>query len=522
MADDGRTSVGDTPGREVPTSVAALAGLLAAGLTLGVSHLVAAVAVPTGSPLVAMGGAVVDATPAWLKDAAVAAFGTQDKTALFVAMGLVLAVCAAGIGALARTRPVAATWCVVGVGVLGALAVLGRPDAGAFAVVPSAVGVLVGAGALRGMLTRAARGHLPTGPDDGFDRRAFLGAAVLVTVAAGLSTAVGVTVERLGRAATAARELVRLPAPAVPAAAVPATAGVGLPGVGPFLTPNAEFFRIDTALAVPRVDPSTWRLRVHGMVDREVEIDLAELLAAPLVETHLTLACVSNPVGGDLVGTATWLGLPVRELLARARPSPGADMVLSTSADGFTASTPIEALTDGRDALLAVGMNGEPLPLAHGFPVRMVVPGLYGFVSATKWLVDLEVTTFAAQQAYWTVRGWSERGPVKTSSRIEVPRDGTSVEAGRVEVGGTSWAQHTGIVGVEVRVDDGAWEPADLADEVSTDTWRQWSYAWEAAPGTHRLQVRAVDASGRPQTAREAPVVPDGATGLHEIEVRVV
>ncbi|WP_188037628.1 molybdopterin-dependent oxidoreductase, partial [Actinotalea sp. JY-7885] len=304
------------------------------------------------------------------------------------------------------------------------------------------------------------------------------------------------------------------------AAPVPAGAQSPVPGVVDVVTGNGAFYRIDTALVVPQVDPATWRLRVHGMVEREVTLALDELLAEDLVEAHVTLACVSNPVGGDLVGTALWLGLPVRALLERAGPLPGADMVLSTSADGFTASTPLPVLLDDRDALLAVGMNGDPLPAAHGFPVRMVVPGLFGYVSATKWLTDLEVTRFADREAYWTARGWSAEGPVKTASRIEVPRRGAVVAAGDVGVGGTAWAQHRGITGVEVQVDDGPWEAATLADEISVDTWRQWSWTWAAEPGRHVLRVRAADPDGV-QTGRRADVVPDGATGWHEVDVEV-
>ena len=236
----------------------------------------------------------------------------------------------------------------------------------------------------------------------------------------------------------------------------------------------------------------------------------------------MTLACVSNEVGGNLVGNATWLGLPLREVLARARPLPGADMVLSTSVDGFTASTPLPVLQDGRNALLAVGMNGEPLPVEHGFPVRMVVPGLYGYVSATKWVVDLEVTTFAQQTAYWTSRGWSSHGPVKTASRIEVPRGGAQVSGGKVALGGSAWAQHRGISKVEVQIDGGPWLGAQLAAEASLDTWRQWSFIWDGATaGSHTARVRAYDGAGALQVSADAPPAPDGATGWHSIDFTV-
>ncbi|MFS0705838.1 molybdopterin-dependent oxidoreductase, partial [Cellulomonas sp. 179-A 9B4 NHS] len=319
----------------------------------------------------------------------------------------------------------------------------------------------------------------------------------------------------------AVREAVRLPAPARPAPAPPADVQVDVVGAEPWATPPAAFYRIDTALVVPQVDPSTWRLRVHGLVEQEVELTWDELLASDLVEAWVTLACVSNPVGGDLVGNQRWLGLPVREVLARARPTADADMVLSRSVDGFTASTPIEALTDDRAALLAVAMDGAPLPPEHGFPVRLVVPGLYGYVSATKWVTDLEVTRFDRAEAYWTRRGWSARGPVKTQSRIDVPRNGSTVAAGDVVVAGTAWAQHRGITGVQVRVDDGPWEDAELAGDGGVDTWRQWRWRWTgASAGSHRLHVRASDPDG-PQTGVPQGVVPDGATGYHRVDVTV-
>ena len=258
------------------------------------------------------------------------------------------------------------------------------------------------------------------------------------------------------------------------------------------------------------------------MVAHEIELTFAELLTLPLEESTTTLTCVSNEVGGDLIGNATWLGYPIRHLLARAKPSADADMVLSTSQDGWTATTPLPALTDDRNAILAVGMNGQALPLEHGYPVRMVVPGLYGYVSATKWVVSLEVSRFDKHTSYWTDRGWSERGPIKLSSRIDVPAAGRQVKAGTVAVAGVAWSQHTGIGAVHVRVDDGPWQEATLADAISADTWRQWRFAWDATPGAHTLRVRATDAKGQVQTSVERDVVPDGATGLHTVQVTVV
>jgi DMSO/TMAO reductase YedYZ molybdopterin-dependent catalytic subunit len=324
-----------------------------------------------------------------------------------------------------------------------------------------------------------------------------------------------------GRRVAQARSALRLPAPAVPAAPLPAGAELGIKGLARFVTPNADFYRVDTALVVPRVDPADWTLRVHGMVDRPVEITLGDLLRRPLVEADVTLTCVSNEVGGPYVGNARWLGARLADVLREAGIRSGADMLLSTSTDGFTCGTPVDVVMDGRDALLAVGMNGEPLPIEHGFPARQVVPGLYGYVSATKWVTDIKVTRFDADEAYWTPRGWAARGPIKTQSRIDVPA-AHDVPAGRTTIAGVAWAQHKGVDAVEVRVDDGPWRQARLADVPGPDTWRQWVVDdWIATPGEHTIQCRATDASGYTQTPDLAPPAPDGATGWDSRTVRV-
>ena len=503
-------------GRGGARSTAALSGVAAGVVTVGVAALAAALTGAAGDPLVAVGGAFVDVTPAWLKEWATGAFGTADKAVLTAGEVVVLLALAALGGLLAARRWSWGATLVVVLGAGAGLVALERPGAGALAWVPSVAGAVAGLLALRALLRRR-----PTaGTLAGTGRRQFLQAAAGATAVGLLALAAGRALGTAARTATAARARIRLPRPRRAAPAPAPGVQVAVPGVEPWVTPPADFYRIDTALVVPQVDPTTWRLRVHGLVAQEVTLTWDELLAADLVEAWVTLACVSNPVGGDLVGNQRWLGLPIRDLLARARPSPDADMVLSRSVDGFTASTPLEALTDGRDALLAVGMDGAPLPAEHGFPVRMVVPGLYGYVSATKWVVDLEVTRFADATAYWTERGWSERGPVKTQSRIEVPRRGARVTAGPVVVAGTAWAQHRGVARVQVRVDDGPWQDAGLADDGGIDTWRQWSWTWQAEAGDHELRVRAFDPDG-PQTGAVQDVVPDGATGYDVVRVRV-
>jgi DMSO/TMAO reductase YedYZ molybdopterin-dependent catalytic subunit len=299
-------------------------------------------------------------------------------------------------------------------------------------------------------------------------------------------------------------------------------ADFGLPGLAPYFSANGDFYRVDTSIQVPQLDARNWELRIDGMVENPVTIRYADLLAARLIERDVTLTCVSNEVGGDLIGNARWLGLPVRDLLAAARPKPGADAIRSHSVDGWTAGTPLSALTDpNRDAMLAIGMNGVPLPAQHGYPVRMVVPGLYGYVSATKWVVRLEVTRFDAFQAYWTSRGWAPQGPIKTESRIDVPKTYPDVRLGAGTIAGVAWAQHRGIEKVEVQVDEGAWRTATLASWNNPDTWRQWRLDWTAPAGTHNLTVRATDANGAVQVAANAPPAPDGATGYDAASVQV-
>ncbi|WP_306926757.1 molybdopterin-dependent oxidoreductase [Arthrobacter globiformis] len=471
--------------------------------------------------MTALGGAVIDAVPPGVKDWAVSLFGTADKLALLAGMALGIAAFASAAGVLELRRRFAGAAVFAVFGVVGLAAVLTRAQATAAAVVLPLLAAGIGIAVLLKLVRRLAATDAGGDADPGPARRGFF--QLLGGTAAGvLVGGAVVTVWRGGAAGVnEVRRTLRLPPPQSPAPPLPAGADIRLAGVAPLVTPNPDFYRIDTALSVPVLDSREWRLKVTGLVEREVEVSFADLLAKPLLERHVTIACVSNEVGGDLIGNARWLGWPVRELLAMAGPTPEADMVLSRSSDGFTASTPLEVLTDRRDALLAVGMNGEPLPLEHGFPVRMIVPGLYGYVSATKWLTELKVTRFADDVAYWTPRGWSERGPIKISSRIDVPRNGASVPAGTVVFGGVAWEQHTGIGKVELRVDRGSWQPTRLAPGISVDTWYQWQLGIDLKPGQHEIQVRATDLKGTAQTEEQRSVAPDGATGFHTIRVDV-
>ncbi|MXQ63131.1 molybdopterin-dependent oxidoreductase [Actinomadura rayongensis] len=472
---------------------------------------------PGSAPVLAVGAGFVDLTPVWLKDVAIRRFGSDDKTVLLLGLAAGIAVIAAAIGSLSRFRARRGLAGLAVLGAVGVLAALTRPTAEPWDALPSVVGTAAGMAALV-LLTRTA--NPATGPDAAARRRVLLTGAGL-TVAAVAAGAAGRLLARRGDVA-GVRAGLRLPPPRGSARPVPDGAQVRAPGMPSFTTSNADFYRVDTALTLPQVDPRDWTLRIHGLVARPVELSFADLLGLPLVERDITLACVSNQVGGDLAGNARWLGAPLAGLLRRAGVRAGADQILSRGADGMTLSTPLAAVLDGRDALVAVGMNGEPLPVAHGFPARLVVPGLYGYVSATKWVVDLKVTRFATDRAYWTRRGYAERAPVKTFSRIDVPRPFARVRAGRVVVAGTAWAQHRGVVAVEWQVDDGPWRAAQLAPVPGPDTWRQWAAEWDAAPGSHTLRVRAADGTGRTQPAHRAPPFPDGATGRHSVVVTVV
>ncbi|GAA4248589.1 molybdopterin-dependent oxidoreductase [Dactylosporangium darangshiense] len=494
----------------------ALAVLTAAGVALGVAEIVAILTGASTSPLVSVGGVVIDNVPAGVKEFAVQVFYTYDKLALSVGTVVLLAVFAAIIGVLAAKRPYIG---YIGIGVfalVGIVAALSRHNAPWYAFVPTLVGAAAGAGVLRWLSTHEAGDNA-----DPEQRRWFLRAAgytLLGAAVAGFASRWWST----RRSVEADRATITLPSvPPNTVAPLPPEADANLPDLAPFVTPNKDFYLIDTALVVPQLTSEDWQLRIHGRVEKEITISYQELLRRPMIERYITLACVSNEVGGGLIGNAKWQGVRVADLLAEARPKDGADQVVSRSIDGFTAGTPTAVLTDGRDAMLAIAMNGEPLPIEHGFPVRMVVPGLYGYVSATKWLVELELSSFADFDAYWIKRGWAAKGPIKTESRIDAPRDGGNPRAGEITIGGVAWAQHRGISKVEVQIDQGPWQEATLLPVPSIDTWRQWTLKWSATPGKHRLTVRATDNGGETQTNAVAPPDPDGATGWHSIEVDV-
>ncbi|MFC4997306.1 molybdopterin-dependent oxidoreductase [Dactylosporangium cerinum] len=477
--------------------------------------LFAALVVPAAGPVVGVGGVIIDATPTPVKEWAVRTFGTNDKPLLLTGIAAGLVVFAAVVGVLGLRRRVYGLAGAALLGLAGAAAAASRPAAGLLDGLPSLLGGAVAAGALLVLLVRlvpptaapAGPGRIGR-PPRLLDRRAFIGAAAVVGAGATVAGAGAAALHAAGRrAADRSRESIRLPAPA--SAAPPLPAG--------FLTANRDFYRVDTALTVPRVDVGGWRLRVRGMVDRPLELSFDDLLRRPLIERDVTLNCVSNEVGGPYVGTARWLGVHLAELLREARVRPGADQVVARSVDGMTIGTPLSVVLDGRDAMLCVGMNGEP-----AFPVRMLTPGLYGYAGACKWVTELELTTFPACDAYWVQRGWAAHGPVKTASRIDRPLPFARPAAGPVPVAGVAWAQGRGIAAVEVQVDDGPWQAATVLPAPTNDTWVQWRLDWAATPGNHLLRVRATDKTGAVQTPDRATPFPDGATGWHSVSVTVV
>ncbi|MGW1771367.1 molybdopterin-dependent oxidoreductase [Streptomyces sp. NPDC002104] len=515
--------------------LAALSGLLAGYAALAVAELVSAAVRPQAGPLTAVGGAAIDRTPAPVKDFAIRHFGENDKLVLQLGILTTIAALAIMIGLIALRYRRAGSAGILLFGIIGSGAAITRPDStGITDGLPSIVGAIAGACLLYGLIGRLTTGRKQTSPPGdhqagkGWDRRGFLIAATTAALASTGAGALGRSLNGMrGHNAVASRGAVRIPPPGSPAAAIPAGAQLKIPGISPFVTPNNDFYRVDTALMVPKVDATTWRLRIHGKgVTRPLALSFEDLLGRELIERDITLTCVSNEVGGPYAGNARWIGVRLADILREAgvkAPSQGgiADQLVARSVDGMTLGTPVETVMDGRDAMLAVGMNGQPLPFTHGFPVRMVVPGLYGYVSACKWIQDIELTTFASYNPYWVKRGWAKKGPIKTESRIDTPKPFARPEAGTVMIAGVAWAQHRGIGKVEVRIDDGPWKAADLAAQDTTDTWRQWSYPWKATPGPHTLTVRATDQTGQTQTEKRTKTIPDGASGWHSVVITV-
>ncbi len=505
------------------------AGLLAGAVGVCVGFLIAGLTGQVGSPVVAVAEGTIDLSPPAVKNFAIKEFGAHDKLVLQIGVIVVLAIFAAVIGFLAQRRPPVG---LIGVGifcVIGLVAAATRPTASLPKdLLPTLVGSAAAAFVMV-VLIRAA-GPLPDGGRGGArpgalavsepPRREFVKLGATAAGASALAYLGGRLLSERASVSAAVSSL-RLPKPADPAPPLPVGADLRIPGLASFITPNAGFYRVDTAIVLPQIPPSGWQLHIHGMVRRELVLTFDDLIKRPLIEDYITLCCVSNPVAGPYIGNAKWLGASLRSVLREAGIKAGADQLFCTSFDGFTSGTPVATAMDGRDALLAVAMNGKPLPVAHGFPVRTVVPGLYGYVSACKWITDIEVTTYSANQSYWAQRGWLAQAPIKTESRIDVPSGQKSIRAGRTAIAGVAWAQHKGIEAVEVRVDRGPWRQARLAPVPDLDTWRQWVLYWDATPGSHIIEARATDKTGYTQTAQQVPPEPNGATGYPLVQVKV-
>ncbi|WP_344734310.1 molybdopterin-dependent oxidoreductase [Nocardioides fonticola] len=518
-----------------------LFGVLATLVGIAAGHLVSALLVPSSSPVLAVGSAVIDATPTPMKEWAIRNFGSKDKTILVGSVLIVVLLLSAVAGLLARRRFRNGAILQVVLVAVAAYAAITRPTAGAEDLVPSLVTAAAGVAAL-GVLARLAHGRrtasvpgAPTGPlaaEDrlespvespvataaGASRRGVLiGAGVLAVLAAAMGEA-----GRAIRSFRARPEDITLPAAADPAPALPVGLDDKIPGISPLKTPNKDFYRVDTRLDTPVLSAADWTLRIDGDVENELTFTFDDLLDMELIERDITMTCVSNSVGGPYLGSATWLGVRLTDLLDRAKVGTKADQILSTDFDGMKISTPLDLATDGRDAMIAIGMNGEPLPRAHGFPARMIVPGLYGFISGTKWVTRLTLTTYAEETAYWTDRKWATDAPIKMSSRIDTPRALSQIDAGKQFIGGVAWAQQAGgIAKVQVRIDGGAWTDATLGPDVNNDYWRQWYYEWDAKPGRHSLAVRAVSGEGEVQSAVRADPFPSGSSGIQDIFVTV-
>ena len=493
-------------------------GVLATLFGMAAGHLVAALADPDASPVLAVGSAVIDLTPQPLKEWAIQHFGSNDKTVLVGSVVVGALLLAAVGGLLARRRFALGAAVLVVLVALAAAAALARPDAAVLDLLPALVTAITGVGALW-WLTRAAEapGTAVVPAAGGSSRRGVLIASGLL--AAGAAVLGGAGRYIIGRRTDPAG--VTLPKAADPAPAFPQGIEGKVPGVSPFRTPRDTFYRVDTRLTLPIISLDDYRLTVDGDVDHELTFTYDDLLAMDLIERDITLTCVSNDVGGPYVGGARWLGVPLKTILDQAGVGSRANQIYCTDVDGMTISVPLELATDGRDAMIAVGMDGQALPQKHGFPVRMVVPGLYGFISACKWLTRMTLTTYAEDSAYWTDRDWATDAPIKPASRIDTPKSFDTIKAGDTFIGGVAWAQHDGIARVEVRVDGGDWKPAQLGPSAGDDYWRQWFLPWTATPGEHQLSVRATTRSGQVQSPVKAMPFPDGASGLQQIVVRV-
>ncbi|MBV9728726.1 MAG: molybdopterin-dependent oxidoreductase [Pseudonocardiales bacterium] len=502
-------------------AVAALVGLLSMAAGLATGHLVSGFISPSASPFLAVGSSAIDLTPLWLKDFAVRTFGSDDKVVLLSGMAVVNGLLGMVAGLLSRRSRTPGLVLIVVLGALASVAVLSRPTAGPLDVLAPLVALLASVGTFVVLHRLGRLSQLPAEDATGVSRRTLLAGSAAVAAGAGIAAAGGqLSAGRSG--VEASRHAVGRIMPTVPAPPIPLGADFAADRSPTFITPNRDFYRVDVNLTLPQLRAEDWQLRVHGMVDRELTLNWSDLTSRPLIERPVTMTCVSNEVGGPYVSTANFTGVLLADLLTEVGVQRGADQVFTTSVDGWTCGSPTAVLADpSRQAMLVIGMNREPLPIEHGFPVRMIVPGLYGFVSGTKWITDMELTTFDARQAYWLQRGWGQRASIKTMSRIDSPGPFERVSSDN-PITGIAWAQTRGIEKVEVRVDHGEWRPAELSTEVNVDTWRMFRLRGRWEPGNHVAEVRATDKTGYTQTADRAAPIPDGASGWHSVQFTVL
>ena len=512
-----------------PNWTAPVAGLISAFFAVCVGTFIA-VLLDVVTPLNAVGSEFIDHTPKWLKNLAIQAFGTNDKAVLKIGMLISISCLALFAGLLARHKRVTGVSIIASFGIFGGLISAARPSQSALALVPSLFGAIFGCRLLNKLIKTITKYDLPIAyPSEsraplGWDRRRFISTASKTVL---ISAIFGAIANRLeNKKISEIRQAAPDSLPKISAgnglAATKSPAGTQIFAETPFITPNKDFYRIDTALSLPRIDIKTWKLNIGGMVKTPLTLSYQDLLARPMVERTITICCVSNEVGGPYIGNAVWQGVLLADLLIEAGVDPRAEQIFGTSADGWTCGFPIGAAVDGRDAMIAIGMNGTALPLEHGYPARVIIPGLYGYVSATKWITNLDLTTWSEAQGYWVPLGWSRDAPIKTQSRIDVPRRDETVRAGRIAIAGVAWAQHRGIEKVEVRIDSEEWKLAILALDFSDDTWRQWKYEFDAKPGEYQVQVRATNKTGETQTQEVSRPDPDGATGYHTRTIKVL
>jgi DMSO/TMAO reductase YedYZ molybdopterin-dependent catalytic subunit len=514
-----------------------VAGGLAAALGIAIGELIAGLVAGAPSLVTAIGDFVIENQPPGAKELVVELFGESDKLALTMGITATAILIAGVLGLIGRRNWIVPLAGFLVAGAAGLVAALTRPLVEpVLAVVTIVVAIGAALAVLRWMLGytsptwSASAASDPVDPAavaaasmPDWDRRHFLQASGGVAVAAVVLGAVGRNL--IVQNETAPLEVAELPAPDAPLPGVPAGASLDVEGVSSIITPNDEFYRIDTALVNPRIDVNDWSVRVWGHVDREVELTYDDLLSMPLFEQYVTIACVSNKVGDDLVGNALWTGVDLRDVLDMAGVRPEGEQIVGRSVDGFTAGFPTSWAMDAeRKPMIAIGMNGQPLPRDHGYPARLIIPGLYGYVSATKWLSEIQLAGWEEFDGYWVPLGWAKEAPILTQSRIDTPKANSSLAGGTtVPIGGVAWAPDRGVQKVEVAIDGGEWQECQISDPLDDATWVQWVLPWDtpAEGGEHQIEVRATDGTGEVQTAEITSPAPDGARGHHTIRVRV-